>query len=125
MAPSTRSPFLSVIVTTCDRAALLSGALESLSRQTLERDAFEIVLVDDGSRDATPEVATAASARLPLRYSYQRNAGIASARNHGIFMARAQEAPGPSGARQQASPGPRLPPASLPWRRQRARSPRR
>jgi glycosyltransferase involved in cell wall biosynthesis len=77
-----------VVVCTHDRSDLLRQMLESLCTQTLPHDAFEVVLVDDGSRDATREVAHSFGARLPLRYSYQENAGLAAARNHGVFLAR-------------------------------------
>lgn len=90
MPGTSRRPFLSAIVSTYDRAELLRAMLESLCRQTLERDAFEVVLVDDGSQDATREVGLSFRSRLPLRYSYQRNAGLAAARNHGVFMARGE-----------------------------------
>jgi glycosyltransferase involved in cell wall biosynthesis len=90
MPTNSRRPFLSAIVATFDRAELLADALESLCRQTLERDAFEVVVVDDGSRDETRETAASFRARLPLRYTYQRNAGLAAARNHGIFVARGE-----------------------------------
>jgi glycosyltransferase involved in cell wall biosynthesis len=83
-----RAPILSVVMCTRDRAEPLRSALESLCRQTLPQDLFEIVVVDDGSTDSTPAVARAFEARLPLRYSHQRSAGIGSARNHGVFLAR-------------------------------------
>lgn len=84
---STR-PDLSAVICTYDRADLLRLTLESLCGQTLARDAFEVVIVDDGSKDGTREVVRAFESRLPLRYSRQRNAGLASARNHGVFIAR-------------------------------------
>lgn len=87
---SSSSPALSAVVCTYDRADLLRLTLESLCRQTLRRDAFEVVLVDDGSTDHTREVARSFESRLPLRYSHQRNAGLASARNHGLFCARGE-----------------------------------
>jgi glycosyltransferase involved in cell wall biosynthesis len=87
---SPRTPFLSVVMCTRDRADLLRRTLESLCVQTLGREAFEIVLVDDGSSDATRETALAFQSALPLRYAYQRHAGVASARNHGVFTARGQ-----------------------------------
>jgi len=46
------------------RAARLRELLDSLERQTLARDRFEVVIVDDASRDATPEVLAEAAARL-------------------------------------------------------------
>lgn len=44
--------------------------------------------MDDGSADATREVLRAFEERLPLRASFQRPAGLASARNHGLFLSR-------------------------------------
>jgi glycosyltransferase involved in cell wall biosynthesis len=90
MAPTSRSPFLSAVVCTHERAELLRRMLESLCHQTLALDAFEVVLVDDGSSDATREVALSFRSRLPLRYVYQRNAGLAAARNLGLFVARGE-----------------------------------
>ncbi len=86
--PTLTSPLLSAVICTHDRAELLRLTLESLCHQTVAGDAFEVVIVDDGSTDGTREVVRAFESRLPLRYSYQRNAGLASARNHGVFLAR-------------------------------------
>ena len=86
-APSP-APHLSAVLCTYNRADRLRQALESLSRQTLDRDSFEVALIDDGSSDGTRELARTFEPRLPLRYSRQRHAGLASARNHGIFLAR-------------------------------------
>jgi len=76
---------LSVVVTTFNRCDLLADTLESLTRQTLDTREFEVVIINDGSSDNTREVVEGYSGRLPIRYIYQRNAGLASARNHGIF----------------------------------------
>jgi hypothetical protein len=86
--PNATAPLVSVVLCARDAAEPLRLRLEGLCRQTLARDAFEVVVVDDGSTDGTLEVARAFEARLPLRASRQRPAGIASARNHGIFVAR-------------------------------------
>ncbi len=90
MSSTSQNPVLSAVVCTQDRAEPLRNMLESLCAQTLDRGAFEVVLVDDGSKDGTREVARAFEKRLPIRYSYQRNAGLASARNHGLFTARGE-----------------------------------
>jgi glycosyltransferase involved in cell wall biosynthesis len=75
----------SVIIPTYNRAGYLSQALASVSAQS--RSPFEIVVVDDGSTDSTPEVIAAAG---PLvRYvRHERNQGVAAARNTGLKTAR-------------------------------------
>lgn len=82
------APLVSAVLCTRDRAGALRLTLESLCAQTLAREVFEVVVVDDGSADSTREVARSFEGRLPLRYASQRPAGIASARNHGVFFAR-------------------------------------
>ena len=82
-------PALSVLVCSFNRADLLAGTLESLCAQGLDRADFEIILIDDGSGDHTAEVADAFQSRLPLRYVYQDNAGLAAAKNHAIELAEA------------------------------------
>ena len=79
---------LSVIICTYNRADFLKQVLESLQSQTLPQSEFEIILIDDGSSDNTGETVRSFQAFLPLKYFYQGNAGLASAKNHGIFAAR-------------------------------------
>ncbi len=79
---------LSVIICTYNRAELLGKALEGFERQTLGRDKFEVIIIDDGSSDQTRQVAEAFAGRLTLRYFYQKNAGLAAARNHGVYVSR-------------------------------------
>lgn len=81
-------PLVSVVTCTRGRAALLRSTLQSLLEQTLGRDAFEVVVVDDGSEADTRAIAREFEPGLSLRWSGQRHAGIASARNHGVFLAR-------------------------------------
>lgn len=85
---STTAPLLSVVICTYNRAPLLAQVLESLCEQTLPTERFEIVIINDGSTDDTKAVADAYAKKLPLRYLYQRNAGLASAKNHGLFASR-------------------------------------
>jgi glycosyltransferase involved in cell wall biosynthesis len=82
------APVIAAIVCTCNRSRLLRGMLESLTAQTLPTTAFEVVVVDDGSTDDTPQVVDAFRDRLLLQSVRQRNAGLASAKNHGLFRTR-------------------------------------
>ncbi|HET6171004.1 MAG TPA: glycosyltransferase [Gaiellales bacterium] len=79
---------ISVVIPTHDRAELLRDSLESLARQSIESDRFEVIVVDDGSTDGTGEVCAGLSQRLPLRYLPIPSSGIAAAKNAGVRTAR-------------------------------------
>lgn len=76
---STR-PTVAVIIPTYNRAALLKQALESVLRQT--RPADDVVVVDDGSSDATAAVVR--RFQRQVRYVHQANAGKPAALNRGL-----------------------------------------
>lgn len=80
-------PLISVVIPTYNRADLLRSSLESLASQSCPSDQYEVVVVDDGSTDATPEVCQSFSPRLNLKYFRIRNSGISAAKNIGIFNA--------------------------------------
>lgn len=82
-------PKLSVLLPTYNRAGLLTAALESLETQTLARDQFEVLVIDDGSTDETPAVCRAFRGRLPLRYLRIGHSGLSAAKNIGVFTAAA------------------------------------
>jgi glycosyltransferase involved in cell wall biosynthesis len=75
---------ISVIVPARNAAGPLDECLSALSRQTLPRDCFEIIVVDDGSSDGTLEVAQ----RWGVRIISQPKSGPAAARNFGVSQAR-------------------------------------
>ena len=78
----------SVIVPARDAAATLPRTLRALGEQRLEGD-FEVIVVDDGSRDETASVvARAGSDRAPVRLIRQERLGPAAARNAGARAAR-------------------------------------
>jgi len=83
-------PVVSVVIPTFNRAMLLPRAAESVIRQTFAD--WEIVVVDDGSTDATPTLAERYAARLGERWVYlrQENRGSSAARNRGIEAARGE-----------------------------------
>jgi glycosyltransferase involved in cell wall biosynthesis len=79
-------PDISVVVATHDRRDRLRRLLDALEAQTLPRERFEVIVVDDGSSDGTADVLAAAEAAgtLPLRWERQAPAaGPAVARNRG------------------------------------------
>jgi len=80
----TAKPLVSAIVATYNRAYVVGQAIESILGQTYEN--LEVIIVDDGSTDGTPEVLRRFGNRL--RVFRQENAGPAAARNRGIAAAR-------------------------------------
>ena len=76
-------PAFSVVIPAYNAAATLPRALDSVLAQTWP--AHEIIVVDDGSTDATAEVVKAYAG--PVRYVHQDNAGPSTARNLGVAMA--------------------------------------
>jgi len=74
-------PKVSVAVPTYNRSSLVKEAVNSILLQT-EKD-LEIVVIDDGSTDNTPELIEAFDDDR-VKYYYKDNGGCASARNMGI-----------------------------------------
>ena len=74
---------------TFNRATLLERVLEACFEQTVPGDAYEVVLVNDGSRDATPDVIERARQRASCAFTVvnQPNSGLAKGRNAGIARA--------------------------------------
>lgn len=89
-AMSTRCPTYSVVVPTFQRAEALAHCLDALAAQTLERERFEVIVVDDGSPQSPRDVVTRAANALDVRFLEQANAGPATARNTGARAARGE-----------------------------------
>ena len=80
-------PEVSVVVPTRNRAALLAGVLDVVLGQ--EEVDLELIVVDDGSTDATPEILAARRDPRVRVLRNEVNRGVARARNRGIAEARA------------------------------------
>ncbi|WP_347604386.1 glycosyltransferase [Acrocarpospora sp. B8E8] len=79
----------SVVIPTYNRVGLLRHTLESMVGQSLPKDQFEVLVVDDGSTDSTADMVDTFRGRLNLRYFWQEDEGYraAQARNVGIAAA--------------------------------------
>ena len=77
-------PGVSVVIPAYNYAKFLPFAVESARSQDYPN--FEVIVIDDGSKDDTAEVMKQYDA--PVRYVYQENAGLSAARNSGIREAK-------------------------------------
>jgi glycosyltransferase involved in cell wall biosynthesis len=84
------APKISVLIATYNRPALLRACLTSFADQTLDRDEYEVVVIDDGSDDeelgSVIEEFTTALQVVGVRIGH---AGRSAAKNHAVFLARA------------------------------------
>ena len=83
-------PRLAVAICTHDRRDYLRRALASLSNQTLAPELFEVLVVDNASRDGTHDTVASLQATMPnLRYAHEPRLGLSNARNTASHEARA------------------------------------
>lgn len=76
-------PLLSVVIPTYNRKVMLGKMIELLRDQTIPASEFEVVVVDDGGSDGTPEYIAALETPFRLHVVRQENGGAAKARNLG------------------------------------------
>ncbi|NIV42878.1 MAG: glycosyltransferase [Candidatus Dadabacteria bacterium] len=77
----TCAPLFTVIIPTFNRKVFIKTAVDSVLKQTYED--FELIIVDDGSTDGTENLIEKYEDSR-LKYYYQENIGVSSARNKGI-----------------------------------------
>jgi glycosyltransferase involved in cell wall biosynthesis len=76
---------ISVIVPTRNRADLLRTAVESLDCQTLSKNEFEVIVVDNGSTDHTADLAFSLGEKWKnLRYVREPRPGLHEGRHRGL-----------------------------------------
>ena len=83
--------FISVVIPTYNRRAILEKCLSALEHQDAcgELDDYEVVVVDDGSTDGTPDWLRSNADRFPrVRLFEQSHGGPAEGRNRGVDNAR-------------------------------------
>jgi glycosyltransferase involved in cell wall biosynthesis len=83
-----RTPFVTCLVTAYNYERYVARAIESALAQDYPSEAFEIVVIDDGSTDGTAEAIRPYLDRV--RYFRQENGGLLAATNRGIAEARGE-----------------------------------
>ena len=88
VAGGAETPPVSIVIPTYNRAEWLPGAIDSVLAQ--DYPDLELIVVDDGSTDQTPDVLNGYAGRHPedrFRFLRQANAGQAEALNRGNALA--------------------------------------
>ena len=81
-------PLVSVIVVAYNEEGLIAKTLEHIEQQTYKK--YEVILVDDHSKDNTVRIAKRYLDRLPLRIVQKEPRGVARSRNYGASLARGE-----------------------------------
>ena len=74
----------SVIVPAFNAETTLPSCLNALGQQSVPKDDYEVIVVDDGSSDSTSKIAR----QFKMKCMYQANRGPAAARNMGAYQAK-------------------------------------
>lgn len=77
-----RDLIISVVIPLYNGAPYIERAVESVFAQVLPPD--EVIVVNDGSTDAGPDIVAKLALRYPVRILQQDNAGQSAARNRGV-----------------------------------------
>jgi hypothetical protein len=82
--PDLAAPVVSVVLPTRDRAASIGDAIKSVQAQSFAD--WELIIVDDGSRDRTSDVIAEFLTDRRIRYVVQEASGHAAARNRALRL---------------------------------------
>ncbi|QQP13701.1 glycosyltransferase family 2 protein [Lysinibacillus agricola] len=83
---SAPNDFISIIIPVYNIENYITRCLQSLQKQTIQH--FEIIVIDDGSTDGSKNnIVQLATKDHRIKYYYQENKGVSSARNKGLALA--------------------------------------
>ncbi len=78
---------VTVVVATFNRGPLLKDLIDDLGKQTYPSDAFEVIVVDDGSKEPVAAMLEGVKVPYAFRIETQDNRGAAAARDRGVQIA--------------------------------------
>ncbi|HVG11598.1 MAG TPA: glycosyltransferase [Flavisolibacter sp.] len=90
---SSQAPRISVVICSYNRADYIINAIDSLARQTARADQFEVIVVDNNSKDNTESLVLSYIEQHPeidLAYVLETRQGASYARNTGAAKSRGQ-----------------------------------
>lgn len=89
MCNALKPPFVSVLLCVYNGETYVNAAIDSVLTQTYTD--FEFVIINDGSKDGTPEILEEVAKRDPrVRVVHQKNSGLTRALNTGLALCRGQ-----------------------------------
>lgn len=81
------TPDFSIVIAVYNDWMLLQGCLQSLAAQT-NAPSFEVIVVDDGSKEPAPDFIQLWTQSLPLTIVKESHGGIPAARNRGVLASK-------------------------------------
>src|SRR5439155_7278730 len=82
---------VSVVIPTKNRSALLAEAIERIECQSVPREQYEVIVIDNDSTDDTRSVLEEKARTYPnLRFGFQEKPGAAATRNAGLRLAKGE-----------------------------------
>src|SRR4051812_31557682 len=83
---------IALVICTYNRDKYLSETLESVGKQNLENDKFQLIIVNNNSTDNTSNISQDFISKNPLlniKYCFEEHKGLSFARNRGVAEATA------------------------------------
>jgi glycosyltransferase involved in cell wall biosynthesis len=80
------NPEVSVVITTYNEENFIEKAIKSVLNQTLPKNMYELIVIDDGGVDSTQDIISNLQSKtdFKIKYTKKNNGGTASARNLGV-----------------------------------------
>lgn len=78
-----QQPVFSILIPTCNRPGKLTTCLQAISQLEYPRDQYEVIVIDDGSKQSLAAIVSNFESQLEIILIKQENAGPAAARNTG------------------------------------------